>query len=128
MSYYFTTSVAGTVDDVEQKVREALGAQGFGVLTYIDVQATLKAKLDEDIPPYRILGACNPPFAHRALQAENKIGTMLPCNVVVQQTGEGTVEVTAVDPIASMQAVNNPALTEIATEIRGKLQSIIESL
>lgn len=128
MSYYFTTSVTGTIDDVEQKVRAALGAQGFGVLTYIDVQATMKAKLDADIPPYRILGACNPPFAYQALQAENKIGTMLPCNVVVQQTSEGTVEVAAVDPIASMQAVGNPALTEIANEVRGKLQAIIESL
>ena len=128
MSYYFTTSVTGPIDDVEQKVRAALGAQGFGVLTYIDVQATMKAKLDADIPPYRILGACNPPFAYQALQAENKIGTMLPCNVVVQQTSEGTVEVAAVDPIASMQAVGNPALTEIANEVRGKLQAIIESL
>jgi uncharacterized protein (DUF302 family) len=128
MSYYFTTSVTGAIDDVEQKVRAALGAQGFGVLTYIDVQATMKAKLDADIPPYRILGACNPPFAYQALQAENKIGTMLPCNVVVQQTSEGTVEVAAVDPIASMQAVGNPALTEIANEVRGKLQAIIESL
>lgn len=128
MSYYFTTSVAGTVDDVEQKVRDALGAQGFGVLTYIDVQATMKAKLDEDIPPYRILGACNPPFAYRALQAENKIGTMLPCNVVVQEIGEGKVEVSAVDPVASMQAIENPALAEIANEVRAKLQGIIESL
>ncbi len=128
MSYYFTTSVTGTIDDVEQKVRAALGAQGFGVLTYLDVQATMKAKLDADIPPYRILGACNPPFAYQALQAENKIGTMLPCNVVVQQTSEGTVEVAAVDPIASMQAVGNPALAEIAHEVRGRLQAIIESL
>jgi uncharacterized protein (DUF302 family) len=128
MSYYFTTSVAGTIDDVEQKVRAALAAQGFGVLTYIDVQATMKAKLDEDIPPYRILGACNPPFAYRALQAENKIGTMLPCNIVVQQSGEATIEVAAVDPTASMQAVTNPALADIAAEVRGKLQGIIESL
>ena len=128
MSYYFTKTLDGTIDDVEAKVRERLAGEGFGVLTYIDVQATLKAKLDVDHKPYRILGACNPPFAYKALQAEDKIGTMLPCNVVVQESADGRIEVTAIDPVASMQAVPNQSLTQIAGEVRDKLKRVIEGL
>ena len=128
MSYYFTKIVQGTMDDVEANVRKQLAEVGFGVLTFIDVQATLKEKLDADFRPYRILGACNPPFAYRALQSEDWIGTMLPCNVVVQERGPGTVEVSAIDPLASMQAVENETLHEIAQEVREKLASVIESL
>ena len=128
MSYYFRTSLEIPFDEAIDKVTQALQAKGFGVLSTIDVKATLKNKLDVDFRPYTILGACNPHFAHQALQAEDKIGTMLPCNVMVQQIADGEVEVAAVDPVASMQAVDNPDLTAIATEIRGRLKDVIESL
>ena len=128
MSYYFRTSLEIPFNEAIDKVTQALQAKGFGVLSTIDVKATLKNKLDVDFRPYTILGACNPHFAHQALQAEDKIGTMLPCNVMVQQIADGEVEVAAVDPVASMQAVDNPDLTAIATEIRGRLKDVIESL
>ena len=128
MSYYYTKTIDGTVDDVEAKVRDRLAGEGFGVLTYIDVQATLKAKLDVDFQPYRILGACNPPFAYKTLQSENKIGAMMPCNVIVQQAGEGKVEVTAVDPVASMQAIPNDQLAELAGEVGARLKKVVEGL
>ena len=105
---------------------EELKKEGFSILTDIDVKATLKKKLDIEFRKYRILGACNPPFAYKALQAEDKIGTMLPCNVIVQEISGGQVEVTAIDPLASMQAVQNPALKEIATEISNKLKTVID--
>jgi uncharacterized protein (DUF302 family) len=105
-----------------------LGKQGFGVLTDIDVQATLKKKLDVSFRPYRILGACNPGMAHKALLAEDKIGTMLPCNVVVQELPSGKVEVSAVDPVASMQAVENPALAETAMKVREMLRQVIDEV
>jgi uncharacterized protein (DUF302 family) len=105
-----------------------LEKQGFGVLTDIDVQATLKKKLDVSFHPYRILGACNPRMAHQALQAEDKIGTMLPCNVVVQELPNGSVEVSAVDPVASMQAIENPKLASIAGEVRDLLKQVVASL
>lgn len=127
MRYYFSKTVNLTFDDAINKVTEDLKNQGFGILTEIDVRATLRKKLEVDFPPYMILGACNPPFAFQALRAEEKIGVMLPCNVVVQQKGD-VVEVAAVDPAASMQAVNNPALAEIAGEIQAKLKSVIENL
>ncbi len=127
-SYYFSKKVTTAFDETIDLVTEALKKEGFGILTEIDVRATLKKKLDVDFNNYRILGACNPPFAHKALLAENKIGTMLPCNVVVQETGSGDVEVTAVDPMASMAAVENEKLKEIASEIRGRLQRVIENL
>jgi len=117
--------------DFEQgvaRVKDELGREGFGILTEIDVQATLKKKLDKEFRPYRILGACNPPYAYQALLAEPRIGTMLPCNVIVQQLDEGRLEVAAVDPLASMQAVDNPKLGEIAGEIRDKLKRVIERL
>ncbi len=111
-----------------EQVREALQAKGFGILTEIDVQATLKKKLSVDFRPYIILGACAPAFAYAALQAEDKVGTMLPCNVIVQQLENGEVEVAAVDPIASMSAISNEGLTGVASIIRGKLQKVIERL
>lgn len=127
MSYYFSRTLNIPFDDAIARVTEALQQQGFGVLTDIDVKATMKKKLGVDFRNYRILGACNPPFAHRALELEDKIGTMLPCNVIVQQVGDA-VEVAAVDPLASMAAVNNPALGEVGAQVRAKLQAVIESL
>jgi uncharacterized protein (DUF302 family) len=109
-------------------VTEQLKQEGFGVLTEIDVKTTIKKKLGKDFRNYRILGACNPPFAYRALQAEDKIGTMLPCNVIVQETATGAVEVAAIDPIASMQAIENPTLGDIAAEIQNKLKRVIGNL
>ncbi len=128
MRYYFSTRVNGKFQDVIDKVTGALKEEGFGVLTEIDVKATLKKKLDVDFRPYTILGACNPPFAYKALQTEPKIGTMLPCNVVVEEMEPNVCEVTAVDPIASMTAIQNPQLEEIASQIRDKLKRVIESL
>ena len=110
------------------RVTEALSKEGFGVLTDIDVAATMKKKLGQDFRPYRILGACNPQLAHRALTLEDKIGTMLPCNVIVQQREGGKVEVSAVDPVASMQAIDNPDLGEVAKEVRAKLKRVVDSL
>ncbi len=128
MQYYFSKTISASFDDAIQKVTDALKAEGFGILTEIDIKATLKKKLDVDFYNYKILGACNPPFAYQALLAEDKIGTMLPCNVIVQEKISGQVEVSAVDPAASMQAIENKALTEIAIEIRGRLQKVIEQL
>jgi len=128
MSYYFSTIVDDSFDDAIERVTRLLGEHGFGVLTTIDVSGTLKKKIDADMRPYTILGACAPAYAYKALQAENKIGTMLPCNVVVQQTEDGKVEVAAVDPIASMQAIDNADLGAVATEVQGKLKTVIESL
>jgi len=115
-------------DDAVNRVIEELKKEGFGVLTDIDVQTTLKKKLDVDFRKYRILGACNPPFAYKALQAERRIGTMLPCNVIVQETDAGQIEVSAIDPIASMRAIENPNLQEIADQVRDKLKKVIERL
>lgn len=127
-SYYFSTEITGDFDDTIQKVTEALKAQGFGVLTEIDVRETLKKKLDVDFRRYRILGACNPPFAYQALQAEDKVGTMLPCNVIVQEKSAGRIEVAAIDPMASMMAIDNPRLAEIAGQVRDRLKGIIAGL
>jgi len=127
MSYYFSKSVDYDFDTAIAKVTEELKKEGFGVLTEIDVQATLKKKLNVDFKKYRILGACNPGFAHQALQAEDKIGTMLPCNVIVQEHPDGKVEVSAVDPVASMMAVKNDSLGNIATQVREKLKKVIEN-
>lgn len=127
MSYYFSKTIRGTFDDAIARVTGELKKEGFGVLTEIDVKETLKKKLNADFRRYKILGACNPPFAYQALQAEDKIGTMLPCNVIVQETISG-VEVAAVDPIASMAAVENPRLAEVAGQVQAKLKKVIESL
>ena len=128
MNYYFNTRVAGNFGDVVQKATEALKKEGFGVLTDIDVTSTLKKKLGVDFKKYRILGACNPSFAFKALQAEDKIGTMLPCNVIVQEISDGEIEVAAIDPIASMQVINNPELRDIADQVQRKLKKVINSL
>ena len=128
MEYYFSKTIDETFDNAVQKVTEALKSEGFGVLTEIDVKATLKKKLDVDFYNYKILGACNPPFAYKALQAEDKIGTMLPCNVILQEKVQGKVEVSAVDPMASMASLENKDLESIATEIRAKLKKVIDHL
>jgi uncharacterized protein (DUF302 family) len=128
MEYYFSKTIAGSFDNAIQKVTEALKAEGFGILTEIDIKATLKKKLDVDFYNYKILGACNPPFAYKALLAEDKIGTMLPCNVIVQEKVAGHVEVSAVDPSASMLSIENKDLQDIASEIRARLQKVIKQL
>jgi uncharacterized protein (DUF302 family) len=128
MKYYFSKFLEVSFDEAVSRVTEELKKEGFGILTDIDVKETLKKKLDVDFKKYRILGACNPPFAYQALQLESKIGTMLPCNVIVQETEEGKIEVAAIDPIASMQAVENPALQDIANQVQAKLKSIIAKL
>ena len=125
MSYYFNKTLNLSFDKAIARVTEELKKEEFGILTDIDVKATLKQKLDVEFRKYRILGACNPPFAYRSLQVEDKIGTMLPCNVIVQEISDGQVEVTAIDPLASMQAIENPALKEIASEISNKLKTVI---
>jgi len=128
MQYSIDKILDMSFDDAVKKVVEELKKEGFGVLTDIDVQTTLKKKLDVDFRKYRILGACNPPFAYKALQAERRIGTMLPCNVIVQETESGQIEVSAIDPIASMRAIENPSLREIADQIQDKLKKIVERL
>ena len=128
MEYYFSKTINSSFDNAVQKVTDALKTEGFGILTEIDIKATLKKKLDVDFYNYKILGACNPPFAYKALLAEDKIGTMLPCNVIVQEKVQGLVEVSAVDPAASMLSIVNDDLREIATEVRVKLQNVIAQL
>ena len=128
MSYYFSKTLNVSFEEAVARVTEELKKEGFGILTDIDVQATLKKKLNADFRKYRILGACNPPFAYQALQAEDKIGLMLPCNVIVQELSEGKVEVAAIDPIASMQVINNPLLGNVAQQVHAKLKKVIESL
>ena len=128
MSYYFSKKIKGSFEDTLGRVTVTLKEEGFGILTEIDVKETLKEKLNVDFQKYRILGACNPPFAYKALQADSKIGTMLPCNVIVQQVGEGEVEVAAIDPVASMQAIDNPGLSEIAEQVQKKLENVVRRL
>lgn len=128
MSYYFSKTIQSSFDDAVSRVTEELKKEGFGVLTEINVKETLKKKLDVDFRNYRILGACNPPFAYKALQAEDKIGTMLPCNVVVQETEPGKIEIAAVDPVASMAAVKNESLAGIAGQVREKLKKVVDSI
>ncbi len=127
MSYYYSRKIKLSFDKTIEVVTKALEEEGFGVLTQIDVKATLKQKLDVDFRNYIILGACNPAFAYKALQAEFQVGTMLPCNVVIQESEVG-VEIAAVDPVASMQAIDNPKLGEIAGEIRERLRRVVDSL
>lgn len=126
--YGFTKTVGLSFEQAIKKVTEELKKEGFGILTEIDVQATLKNKLDVDFTPYKILGACNPPSAYKALQAEEQIGLMLPCNVIIYVNDTGETVVAAVDPIASMQAVENPALGEVAQTIQAKLKAVIERI
>jgi uncharacterized protein (DUF302 family) len=129
MSYHFSKKLDLPFDQAVARVMEALKREGFGILTDIDVKATIKSKLGEEFRAYRILGACNPSLAFRALQLEDKIGTMLPCNVIVQESqGGGSVEVSAVDPVASMQAIDNPGLAEVAKEVQARLKRVVEGL
>lgn len=128
MSYYFSKTLDLSFDEAVVKVSEELKKAGFGILTEIDVKETLKAKLNVDFRKYMILGACNPSFAYEALQTEDKIGLMMPCNVIVQETTDGQIEVAAVDPVASMSAVANPKLRDVAGEVRGKLKGVVDSL
>ena len=128
LRYHFSKTLDLPFDQAVARVIDALKREGFGVLTDIDVRATLKSKLAENFRPYRILGACNPQLAYRALQLEDKIGTMLPCNVIVQEYQGGSVEVSAVDPVASMQAIDNPGLAEVAKEVQARLKRVVEGL
>jgi len=128
MAYYFSKTLPAGFDEAVQRTTEALKREGFGIITEIDVKKTLKDKIGADFRSYRILGACNPKLAHEALQLEDKIGTMLPCNVVVQDIGGGKTEVAAIDPVASMQAIDNPQLREAATRVQTMLKQVIESL
>ena len=128
MAYYLSTTLSLQFDATVVRIVEALKSEGFGVITDIDIRQTLKAKLGVDYPNYRILGACNPALAHEALQIENKVGTMLPCNVVVRDAGDGQTEVAAIDPVASMEAIDNPALKQAAAQIRAKLAKVIAQI
>lgn len=127
MDYYIARTVAAGFDEAVARMVEALKKEGFGVLTDIDVTATLKQKLGIDFRKYRILGACNPPLAHKALTEEDKIGVMLPCNVIVQETGVGQTEIAAIDPRAAMERVGNPALGAIADEVASRLRRAVET-
>ena len=128
MSYYFSKTTDASFEEVLTKVGEELKKEGFGILTEIDVRETLKQKLDVNFQKYKILGACNPPFAYEALQAENKIGMLLPCNVIVQELPDGKVEVAAIDPVQSMQVVGNSALAKVAEEVQAKLRKVINNI
>lgn len=128
MSYYSSTTLSLSFEEAESRVIDELKKEGFGILTEIDVREKFKEKLDVDFRKYKILGACNPPFAYKALQADDKIGTMLPCNVIIQEISEGEIEIAAIDPVASMQAVENNQLREIAIQIREKLIGVINRL
>lgn len=128
MSYYFSKTLPVGFDEAVQRATDALKKEGFGIITEIDVTQTLKAKIGADFRNYRILGACNPKLAHEALQLEDKIGTMLPCNVVVQDAGDGQTEIAAIDPVASMQAVDNPALAQAAAHVQALLRKAIDKL
>lgn len=128
MNYYFNKTIASDFESVKKRVIEELGKEGFGILSEIDVQATFEKKLDIDFRKYQILGACNPKFAHKAITAEDKIGTMLPCNVVLQELENGDIEVAAINATASMQAVENSKVAEIAKEISGRLKKVVDAL
>lgn len=129
MAYTIDRTFSGAAfDQIVERTRAALSGQGFGVLTEIDVKATLKAKLGEDVDNYLILGACNPTMAHKAMQMEPRIGAMLPCNVIVRSTDESTVEVSAIDPLASMEAVDNPDLKSIAGQVRDMLRTVVANI
>ena len=128
MDYYINRLLPVAFDEAVARTKEALKTEGFGVLTEINVRETLKAKIGVDYPSYIILGACNPTLAHEALRLENKVGTMLPCNVVVRDAGDGQTEVAAIDPVASMQAIDNPALKEAARVVRSKLDRVVAQL
>lgn len=128
MSYYFAKTLETGFADAVRRATEALSEEGFGIITEIDVRQTLKKKLNVEFRDYRVLGACNPALAYEALQIEDKVGTMLPCNVVVQDLGGGRTEVAAIDPVASMQAIDNPRLKAAAEQVRAKLKKVVANL
>lgn len=128
MSYYFAKTLPVGFDEAVRRTTEALKHEGFGIITEIDVKDTFKKKINVDFRSYRILGACNPSLAHEALQIEDKVGMMLPCNVVVQDAGGGKTEVAAIDPVASMQAIENPRLKSAAERVQAKLRKVVENL
>ena len=128
MAYYLSKTLSMSFDAAVTRTVEALKHEGFGIITEIDIQQTLKAKIGVDFPSYRILGACNPALAYEALKLENKVGTMLPCNVVVRDAGGGQTEVAAIDPVASMEAIDNPALKQAAAQIKAKLERVMAQL
>jgi len=128
MNYYFNTKIEGNFDKIVKQVIELLQKEGFGVLTQIDIQQTLKNKLNVDFKKYKILGACNPHFAYKALQSEDKIGTMLPCNIIVQEVENKCIEVAAINPMVSMQAVSNPTLNAVARSVSEKLEHVINTI
>jgi uncharacterized protein (DUF302 family) len=128
MNYFLAKTVSKSYDEALAAVTEALKGEGFGVLTEIDVKETLKKKLDIDFPKYKILGACNTPLAHKALMTENQIGVLLPCNVVVQEHPDGRVEVSAMDPAAAMQAIGNKELDAIASDVRARMERVLEKV
>jgi uncharacterized protein (DUF302 family) len=128
MNYYFSRQVSDTFENVRNRTIEVLKSEGFGIITEIDVRDTMKKKLDVDFKKYNILGACNPSYAFQALQAEDKIGTMLPCNVLIIEVDAATTEVAAINPLVSMQSVNNPGLNEVAQQVTWKLKRAVESV
>jgi len=128
MEYYFSKMLNVSFDVAVKQINEALKTEGFGVISEINMHEKFKEKLDVDFKRYKILGACNPPYAYKALQAEDKIGTMLPCNVLVIEQGQNKIEIAAVNPVASMQAITNPSLGDVALEVTNKLKKVIESL
>ena len=128
MSYYLGKMLPIAFDEAVTRTTNALKKEGFGILTEIDVKETLKKKIGVEFPSYKILGACNPALAYEALKLENKVGTMLPCNVVVRDAGNGQTEVAAIDPVASMQAIDNPALKRAAEQVRAKLKRVVAEL
>jgi uncharacterized protein (DUF302 family) len=128
MGYYHSTTTQGSLESALEKIRTALGDEGFGIINEIDMAKTLKEKIGADFRPYRILGACNPQLAYEALQLEDKVGTMLPCNVIVQQLPSGLIEIAAIDPVASMSAIDNDQLKEAAERVRDKLRAAIAAV
>jgi uncharacterized protein (DUF302 family) len=128
MSYYLGKMLRMPFADAVALTTDALKKEGFGIITQIDVKETLKSKIGVDFPAYKILGACNPTLAYEALKLENKVGTMLPCNVVVRDAGDGNTEIAAIDPVASMQAIDNPELQRAAEIVRGKLLKVVDAL
>ena len=128
MTYYMATTLSVSFDEAISRTEAALKTEGFGVISRIDIRQTLKSKIDVDFRPYMILGACNPALAHEALQLEDKVGTMLPCNAVLQQLATGAIEIAAIDPVASMQSIKNPELTKAAEAVRAKLARVIAML
>ena len=128
MNYYYSRKIEGTIDPLVEKIAEGLKKEGFGILSDINIKDLFKQKIDVEFRPYRILGACNPVFSNKAITAEERAGLMLPCNFVVQEMGDGLVDVSVVDPVASMTAIDNDALKDIASQIRGKLIGVVDEL